>query len=102
MAYEIKNGQGSLFVNKNRTGQQPNMTGSIVAHRDIKAGETVRLAAWTNTPKAGVEFFFLKMSDPMSRGDNAPKASATPPKATPQDTGEFEMEDDLDDEIPFS
>ena len=63
MAYEPRPGQGSLFRNDKRSKDtQPNATGYILAHRDIKAGEKVRLAAWTKKGTHGA-FQSLVMSD---------------------------------------
>jgi hypothetical protein len=78
MAYENRPGDGVLFPNENRNKDtSPTMTGFVIAHRDIKAGEKLNLAAWTK--QARTKFLSLKMSDP--RGT--------------------ETERPADDEIPF-
>ena len=47
MAYEPKDGDGTLSVNKYKTlDKHPDITGSITAHRDLKAGEKVSLGGW--------------------------------------------------------
>ncbi len=69
MVYEPRNGDGALFRNDKKTSDtQPNATGYIVAHRDIKAGERLSLAAWTKDGAKG-KFQSLRMSDP--RTDDA-------------------------------
>ena len=87
MSYEPRPGQGSLFKNdKKNTDNSPNATGYIVAHRDIKEGEKLRLAAWTKESANG-RFQSLKLSDfqnPQTQGG-----------------GETAPADDLDDSIPF-
>lgn len=63
MAYEPKPGDGSLFKNDKKTADNhPNATGYIIAHRDIKAGEKLQLAAWTKDGAKG-KFQSLRMSD---------------------------------------
>lgn len=87
MTYEAKPGDGALFANKNRTtDKHPNATGYVIAHRDIKAGEKLNLAAWTKTGGTG-KFQSLRMSDPRTREENVRDAPASGPV--------------LDDEIPF-
>lgn len=63
MAYEPKKGDGALFKNERKTAENhPGATGYVIAHRDIKAGEKLRLAAWTKEGTKG-RFQSLKMSD---------------------------------------
>lgn len=63
MAYEPRQGDGALFKNDKKTSDtQPNATGYVVAHRDIKAGEKLALAAWTKDAGKG-KFQSLRMSD---------------------------------------
>ena len=67
MAYEPKDGDGALFKNERKTSDShPNATGYIIAHRDIKKGERVRLAAWTKDGSKG-KFQSLRMSDEQRR-----------------------------------
>jgi len=78
MAYEVKPGDGALFGNKDRaTDKHPNATGYVVAHRDIKAGEKLNLAAWTKTSGQG-KFQSLRMSDPRNVEAPAPAAFDEP------------------------
>ena len=63
MAFEKNPGFGALFRNEHRTtDSHPNATGYILAHRDIRAGEEVRPAAWTKEGAKG-KFQSMKMSD---------------------------------------
>lgn len=69
MAYEPKPGDGSLFKNERKTADNhPNATGYIIAHRDIKAGERLRLAAWTRDGSKG-KFQSLRLSDEQRRDE---------------------------------
>lgn len=69
MTYTPKPGQGTLWPNEQRSSAaSPDMTGTILAHRDIKAGEKLSLAAWKKDAGRG-EFLSLRMSDPRGRAD---------------------------------
>lgn len=77
MAYEPKPGDGALFANKKREkDSHPNATGYVIAHRNIKAGERLRLAAWTKEGTGG-KFQSLKLSD--DRQSEQPKQRAPEP-----------------------
>lgn len=90
-------GSGTLFVNSNKDkDSQPDRSGYILVHRDLKAGERVRLAGWLATRKDGSKvndrdgnpILNLKMSDERSISDGG--GGETAPGT-----------DDLDSEIPF-
>lgn len=70
MAWEARNGDGTLYENDRKEGRQPDYSGWIIAHRDIKAGEKLNLAGWW---KGGLEgrakFLSLKMSDVRGRDE---------------------------------
>lgn len=90
MAYEPNPGDGALFANKNATSDKaPQATGYVIAHRDIKAGERLRLAAWTKGGGDRGRFQSLKMSDERER-DSGPV----------MDRGQRDDRND-DSEIPF-
>lgn len=76
MAYETREGQGSLFKNKHKEpdDNKPSMKGYVVAHRDIKQGEKIEVAAWTKTDRNGERYQSLQLSDIRIRDD----ADATP------------------------
>lgn len=95
--YQDKPGDGTLFVNTNKEKPtQPDRTGFVLAHRDIKAGERVRLAGWLATRQDGSKvtdrqgnpILNIKMSDERNVSDVYDQPDAAKPK-------------DLDDEIPF-
>lgn len=77
MAYEPRPGDGGLFVNKDRSADNhPHATGYIVAHRDIKQGERLRLAAWTKD--GNPRWQALKMSDDRRQQDAQSDESEIP------------------------
>ena len=82
MAYQEKPGDGTLCQNKEvKTDKAPTHTGYITAHRDIKAGEKVRLAGWRKGGKDGKDpFLSLKMSDDRQREE---QSTRQPPPADP-------------------
>lgn len=86
MAFEHKEGQGTLYkARQKRSDKAPDWEGPVVAHRDIKAGEELRLAGWAKTPT----MLSLKLSDARPKTEPQPEryvAGKQPP---------------LDDEIPF-
>ena len=90
MAYQPKDGDGTLFVNDKKGNQKaPDRTGYILAHRDIRKGEKLNLAGWIQQGSQGRDpFLSLRMSDPQQQ------RSYTPPP-DPEDRPA------LDDEIPF-
>lgn len=88
MTYSPKPGQGGLFKNDRKTeDKHPTMKGYVIAHRDIKDGERLDLAAWTKDGKDG-KFFSLRMSD-----SNRPDEPATTRDDAPSNPDE--------DPIPF-
>ena len=84
MAYQEKPGDGTLYVNKEvKTDKSPTHSGYITAHRDIKAGEKVRLAGWRKGGQNGKDpFLSLKMSDDRRPGDEAPQRGPAPSEDT--------------------
>lgn len=89
MPYEQKPGYGALFHNDKPKGENPPLyKGTIAAHRDIKAGEQLELAAWLRESQSKLKYLSLKMSDPY--------------KAAPQTAPQREPgADDPDDSIPW-
>ena len=75
MAYEERPGDGVLFQNKEiKSDKSPSHTGYVIAHRDIKAGERVRLAGWRKGGEGGkATFLSLKMSDEREQQQPAPR-----------------------------
>lgn len=76
MAYTPKPGDGTLFKNTKATSDKaPSHTGHITAHRDIKKGEKLRLAAWLKGGDAGKDkFLSLRMEDERSAEKAQPEA----------------------------
>ena len=96
MTYEPKNGTGGLWKNQNATTEKhPAAKGYILAHRDIKQGERLDLAAWTKTDRHGNKWQSLKMEDEYKKPDEAPGQPADQP-----DPG-ADTARELNDEIPF-
>jgi len=92
MAYEPRLGDGALFRNDRReTDKHPNATGYVIAHRDIKEGEKLNLAAWTKDGGKG-KFQSIRMSDVRVSGNEQPNVSGN----ASDDAGE-----DDSDSIPF-
>lgn len=71
MAYEPKDGDGVLFKEKDpKSDRAPAYTGYITAHKNLKAGERVRLAAWVKGGLGGKDkFLSLKMDDERGRDE---------------------------------
>lgn len=83
-------GKGALFPNKYKSDgdSKPTFTGHLFAHRDLKRGERIELAAWPHKTGGGMS---LKSQDP-----KVPSAEAKP--RIPSGGGAA-----LDgDDIPFS
>ncbi|HKK06201.1 MAG TPA: hypothetical protein VKA50_10175 [Gammaproteobacteria bacterium] len=84
-------GQVALWKADSDNPKAPAAKGSVVAHRDIKEGETVEIALWRNdseNPKAPL--MKGKISDKRKDGQqDGSQQKAAPPA------------DDLDDDIPF-
>ena len=72
MANKDENGRGFLFPNGKATeeNKQPHLTGELAAPCDLKAGDKVRIAAWTNKSKKGDEYLSVTASEP--REEQAP------------------------------
>lgn len=85
MAYEPKNGDGTLFINdKGDNPARPDRTGYVTAPCDLRAGDKIQLAGWL---KDGAKGKFLSL-----------RASV---KEEERKTPERIPESDLDDKIPF-
>lgn len=62
MAYEYKEGQGSLFSEQKQNDRQPDYRGTILIE-----GKTYDLAAWGRTSKAGSQYISLQATLRKSR-----------------------------------
>ena len=107
MAYEHKEGQGSLFKNEKQNDRQPDYKGTIVI-----AGKTYEVAAWERTSQRGTSYLSLQASEPRARGEQGTaygsgqsgrygsSASPSPVPVPPPPVEEFQSTDDLED-LPF-
>lgn len=68
MAYELKENQGSLFLNKDRRGEKdPNATGKLMV------GNTLYyISAWTNVAKDGQKWMALRVNLPKAKHEAEP------------------------------
>lgn len=86
MAFQQKDGSGSLFRNKRKEADQhPDHTGSITV-----AGVQYWLSGWIKQTKDGEKYFSLSVRPKEERQERR----SSPPPAQPQ-------QDDFDDSIPF-
>lgn len=83
MAYEHKEGQGSLFANEKKNDRQPDYRGTIM----IK-GVVYEIVGWRKTSKNGMTYMSLQASElsqePKARGGDPQKKGAA--KRTPSPT----------------
>lgn len=84
MAYEHKEGQGSLFKNEKQNDRQPDFKGTILI-----GGITYEVAAWERISQKGEKYFSLQSSLPRERPATRPSQPAQPVSAqsyaTPMD-----------------
>ena len=66
MAYELKEGQGTLFKNEKQNDRQPDLKGTILI-----GGKTYEVAAWEKTSKRGDVFLSLRASLPKEKDENS-------------------------------
>ena len=86
MAYEHKEGSGTLFINRKKTKPtQPDWQGEILIN-----GVLMNLAAWTKLTKNGDEWLSVSVSE--KREENRAPAGSNPAGS------KF---DKLEDDIPF-
>ena len=92
MAYEHREGKGSLFPNDYKLQEtHPDYRGKA-----MWKGEIIEISLWKGQTQAGVEKFGVSISEPRQKSDTPQRVVATnskpQPKFTPKDT---------DDDIPF-
>ena len=69
MEYDNR-GKVSLWKNNREGERQPVVTGKVVAHRDIKEGETLDIALWRREDAAGNQPIMTgKISDVYKKDD---------------------------------
>lgn len=110
MAYEHKDGQGSMFLNEKQNDRQPDYKGTIVIN-----GTTYEIAGWERTSQRGSSYISLQASLPREKQEQGqpgaqqysqryqprPEAPAfkepapTAPMPTAEDMPAFGPDDDL-------
>jgi len=84
MAYERKEGQGSIFGNQNKTTDaHPDFTGDA-----LWRGEVIRIALWKKRDKNGKTWLSVKISEPYKKEEGQEKPKQAPLPA-------------IDDDLPF-
>lgn len=71
MAYEHKDGQGSMFRNEKQNDRQPDYKGTIMIN-----GTVYEIAGWERTSQKGTSYISLQAGLPRERDvqqDNAPR-----------------------------
>ena len=103
MAYELKDGDGSLFFNSSKTKENhPDYTGRVQLD-----GRLYRIAGWKRSTKAGAGYLSLRITlqlQPSGEIDfekgAASEAAKAAPTPAPSD-GTAKSDAELNDEIPF-
>lgn len=100
MAYEHKEGQGSLFKNEKQNDRQPDYKGTIVI-----GGTTYEIAAWEKTSRNGMSYMSLQAALPRERQSLQPVQSvAQPTYESSPGTGyysDFVPSNDPNEDLPF-
>lgn len=73
MAYEHKDGQGSLFKNDKKTGNQPDYRGTAKID-----GKDKRMSAWIKDSKNG-KFLSVSFQDDLPRNEALPEGNTQAP-----------------------
>ena len=73
MAYEIEEGQVSVFVNdKGDNPKRPDLTG-----KGLFDGKEFQISLWKSTSKNGLEYWSGKISEPYNGGGGSAQSSAS-------------------------
>lgn len=109
MAYEHKDGQGSMFRNEKQNDRQPDYKGTIMIN-----GTVYEIAGWERTSQKGTSYISLQAGLPRERDvqqDNpprqqyqrpAPQYSRPPmPEPAPMPTAEDMPAFDPGEDLPF-
>jgi len=96
MAYEHKEGQGSMFQNEKQNDRQPDYKGSIVIE-----GKTYEIAAWARTSQRGTKYLSLQASLP--REQNVPPSPSPSPFThhSAPDTSPAQYDETGEEDLPF-
>lgn len=95
MAFEHKEGQGTLFRNEKQNDRQPNFKGTINI-----GGVIYEIAAWEKTSQRGGTFLSLQASLPREKSEAAQSAPYQRP-AAPAPTPAYHQEAPFPTEEPF-
>lgn len=98
MAYEHKEGQGSLFCNEKQNDRQPDYKGTIVIE-----GRSYEIAAWKKTARSGKEYLSLQASEPREKSEEPAYShaySVPQPSAPEYQVEEFPVAPEYED-LPF-
>lgn len=79
MAFEHKEGTGTLFKNEKQNDRQPDYRGTIVIQ-----GTTYEIAAWERTSQRGSSYLSLQASLPRDRQEQAPAQQPRPQYQAPK------------------
>ena len=105
MAYELKDGDGSLFFNNRKSKENhPDYTGRVQLE-----GKLYRIAGWKRTTKTGSGYLSLRVTaqpvngqiDFEKPGHASPAPSDEAGKVAPDEAPTETKSDELNDEIPF-
>lgn len=81
MAYERKDGQGSLSPNEKQNDRQPDYKGYLQLN-----GKQYEVALWKRTSQKGAEYLSIQATE---KTDTAPQASSVPKQAEPEEDMPF-------------
>lgn len=111
MAYELREGQGSLFTNEKQNDRQPDFKGSIM----IK-GVLYNISAWNRTSQNGRQYISLqaeerqgdgqqsyRQSQPRQQSGSQQYSQPAPARQTPPPPTEDDMPFDIgsSEDLPF-
>lgn len=68
MSYEMKEGQGSLFVNEKTNDKQPDFVGE-----GLFDGKKLKISAWKRVSKNGKHYLSLSLQKPQESQKNTDK-----------------------------
>lgn len=103
MAFELKDGQGSIFPNDYKNSEsQPDFKGKLKIN-----GEEYEVAAWEQTTRKGATFYSLRVK--LSSEESRSTTSSNKPRPAQQQTRPARQESGtpmnkiqgMDDDIPF-
>jgi hypothetical protein len=94
-------GQVALWKKGSDNDKAPVLSGSVVAHRDIKSGETLDIALWKNdSENENAPVLKGKISDKFQKESNGFRDTSAKKEFVDNKTSEINPWDDKDD-LPF-